>query len=82
MAGEVTDDWVKERQYARQDGRDSLAQFTAVRKELLALLDGLQAEWNRLARHAIFGPTSLQELVGFMAGHDRLHVKQAFEAIG
>ena len=73
---------MKERQYARQDGRDSLAQFTAVRKELLALLDGLQAEWNRLARHAIFGPTSLQELVGFMAGHDRLHVKQAFEAIG
>jgi len=82
IVGEVTDVWVKERQYARQDGRTSLVEFTTVRKELLALLDGLQAEWNRLARHAIFGPTSLQELVGFMAGHDRLHVKQAFEAIG
>jgi len=47
----------------------------------LALMDGLQAEWDRPARHAIFGPTSLQELVGFMAEHDRLHVRQAFEAI-
>ena len=81
MAGEVTDDWVKDRQYARQDGRASRAEFTTIRKELLALLDGLQAEWDRPARHAIFGPTSLQELVGFMAEHDRVHVKQAFEAI-
>jgi len=81
MAGEVTDDWVKDRQYARQDGRASLAEFTTIRKELLALLDGLLAEWDRPARHAIFGPTSLQELVGFMAEHDRVHVKQAFEAI-
>jgi hypothetical protein len=81
MAGEVTDEWVKDRQYGRQDGRASLAEFTTIRKELLALLDGLQAEWNRPARHAIFGPTSLKELVGFMAEHDRLHVRQAYEAI-
>jgi FMN phosphatase YigB (HAD superfamily) len=81
IAGEVTDVWVKERQYARQDGRTSLAEFTAVRKELLALLGGLQTEWNRPARHAIFGPTDLQELVGFIAEHDRAHVKQALEAI-
>lgn len=81
IAGEVTDVWVKERQYARQDGRTSLAEFTAVRKELLALLGDLQAEWNRPARHAIFGPTNLQELVGFIAEHDRAHVKQALEAI-
>ena len=81
IAGEVTDVWVKERQYARQDGRTSLAEFTAVRKELLALLGGLQIEWNRPARHAIFGPTNLQELVSFIAEHDRAHVKQALEAI-
>ena len=81
MAGEVTDEWVKERQYARQDGRASLVEFTTIRKELLALLNDLQAEWDRPARHAIFGPTSLQELVGFMAEHDRLHVRQAFKAI-
>ena len=81
IVGEVTDVWVKERQYARQDGRTSLVEFTTVRKELLAFLDGLQTEWNRPARHAIFGPTNLQELVGFIAEHDRAHVKQALEAI-
>jgi FMN phosphatase YigB (HAD superfamily) len=78
IPGEKTDEWVKERQYASQDGRDSLAEFTAVRKELLARLDGLQAEWERSARHAIFGPTSLRELAGFMAEHDRSHVRQAY----
>ena len=81
MAGEVTDEWVKERQYARQDGRASLSEFITIRKELLVMLDGLQAEWDLPARHAIFGPTSLHELVGFMAEHDRLHVRQVFEAI-
>ncbi len=81
IAGEVTDVWVKERQYARQDGKTSLLEFTAVRKELLALLDSLQAVWDRPARHAIFGPMVLQELVGFIAEHDRVHVRQAFEAI-
>jgi hypothetical protein len=81
IAGEVTDAWVKERQYASQDGRDSLAAFTALRKELLARLDGLQAEWERSARHAIFGPTTLRELVGFMAEHDRVHVRQACAAM-
>ncbi len=81
IASAATDDWVKERQYARQDGRVSLAEFTTARKELLALLVDLQSEWKRPARHAIFGPTKIQELVGFIAEHDRAHVKQAREAI-
>jgi len=81
IASAATDDWVKERQYARQDGRVSLAEFTTARKELLALLVDLQSEWKRPARHAIFGPTNFQELVGFIAEHDRAHVKQAREAI-
>jgi hypothetical protein len=81
LAGEVTDVWVKERKCAEQDGRQALVDFTAARKQTLGLLDGLQAEWSRPARHAIFGPTTAQELVGFMAGHDRAHVQQVWKTM-
>lgn len=81
LVGEVTDVWVKQRHCADQDGHQTLAEFTAVRKETVAILDALQSEWSRPARHAIFGPTTLQELVGFMAGHDRAHVQQVWKTI-
>jgi FMN phosphatase YigB (HAD superfamily) len=81
LVGEVTDVWAKERQYAHQDGRQALTDFTAARKENLRLLDDLGAEWTRPARHAIFGPTTLQELVGFTAGHDRAHVQQVWKTM-
>ena len=81
LAGEVTDAWVKERQYATQDGRQALADFTAMRKDTLGLLEGLGGEWSRPARHAIFGPTSLHELIGIVAGHDRAHVQQIWKTL-
>ena len=28
--------------------------------------------WSKQARHAIFGPSSFLEVIGFMAEHDRL----------
>ena len=81
IAGVVSDDWVEERQYARQDGRLALTEFTAARKDTLALLSGLQVEWPRTARHAIFGPTTLQEQAGFFAGHDQAHLQQDWKTI-
>jgi FMN phosphatase YigB (HAD superfamily) len=81
LVGESTDVWVKERRYADQEGRKALAEFTAARKQTLGLLDGLVAEWSRPARHAIFGPTTLQELVGFVASHDRAHVQQVWKTL-
>ena len=77
-----TDRWAEERNYIQQDGRSALHRFTYDRIKLLSLLEGLTpAEWQRPARHAIFGPTTLQELVGFIVGHDRLHVRQAYDVI-
>jgi FMN phosphatase YigB (HAD superfamily) len=81
LVGESTDVWVKERRYADQDGPQALAEFIAVRKEVLGLLETLAAEWSRPSRHAIFGPTTLQELVGFAAGHDRAHVQQVWKTL-
>ncbi len=81
LAGEVTDRWVEERHCIEQDGRQALSDFVAARKEALGLLNGLQTEWSRIARHAIFGPTTLLELAGFVAGHDRAHVQQIWKTM-
>jgi hypothetical protein len=81
IAGEVTARWVQDRQYSKQDGRQALADFVAARKETLAILAGLETEWSRTCRHAIFGPTTLQELVGFTAEHDRAHIQQVWKTI-
>ena len=79
LPGVVTDVWVKERNSVREDGRQALREFLAARKETLALLDGLQAQWLRPARHAIFGPTTIKELVSIIAGHDRAHIQQVWK---
>jgi FMN phosphatase YigB (HAD superfamily) len=79
LAGEVTDRWVEERHYAQQDGPQALFDFISARKETISLLNDLQVEWSRTARHSIFGRTSLQELVGFITGHDRAHVQQIWK---
>jgi FMN phosphatase YigB (HAD superfamily) len=81
LPGQATDVWVEERKYIQQDGQRALTEFTALRKETLELLAGLPVEWSRMARHAIFGPTTLQELVSFTAGHDRTHVQQVWKTI-
>ncbi len=81
VAGEDTDHWVEEYKCAEQDGGEILVDFTRARKETLGLLSSLQDEWSRTARHAIFGPTSLLELVGIIAGHDRVHVQQIWKTI-
>lgn len=77
IPGLDTDAWAEQRAYAQQDGHQALADFYSVRKSSLSLLEQLNAEgWQTPARHAIFGPTTLRELVGFIASHDRLHLRQ------
>ncbi len=81
LPGVVSDDWVHARNYAAQDGHLALSSFLDARQRVMGLLDGEQAPWSRPARHAIFGPTTLLELTGFMAGHDRAHVQQIWKTI-
>ncbi len=82
IAGIDTDPWAAERGYAAQDGPSALAAFTRTRMRLLEQLQSLPSEaWEKPARHAIFGPTHLDELVGFIATHDRAHVVQTYQTI-
>jgi hypothetical protein len=71
-----TDSWAIERDYQSQDASRALSAFTESRVQTVELLRGLKEEWKRKARHAIFGPTDLLELVKFMAEHDKLHIRQ------
>lgn len=78
LAGQDTDRWAEERSYRLQDGRRALQDFIELRKATIARLENLDPQdWQLPARHAIFGPTLLVELVRIMAAHDRLHMLQA-----
>jgi FMN phosphatase YigB (HAD superfamily) len=81
ISGIASEQWAQLRNYAHQDGRQALFDFILARKEVLSLLNNLEGEWARKARHSIFGPTSLQELIGFSARHDRAHVQQVWKIL-
>lgn len=82
IAGQITDDWVQQRDYDRQDGREALKFLAKARTQLVELLASLSSEdWKKSARHSIFGPTHLQELVSFIASHDRSHIQQVLTTI-
>jgi FMN phosphatase YigB (HAD superfamily) len=82
LPGKDTDPWAEIRQYFLQDGMQALKDFTITRLELLQLLENLQPkDWDRRARHAIFGPMSLRELVNIIAGHDIAHIQQVYKAL-
>jgi len=82
LPGVDTDPWANERQYFLEDGHSALQDFLEVRTKLLEMVSGLsETGWQRPARHAIFGPTNVNELVGIIATHDQLHIHQSFEAI-
>lgn len=82
LPGEDTDPWAEQREYIRQDGTKALGQFIAARLKLLDALAAIDPQdWSRTARHAIFGPTELAELVDFISGHDRLHLQQVHQIL-
>lgn len=78
----MTDGWVEARNCIFENGRTALDGFISARSEILQKLINLnEKDWQRPARHAIFGPTTLKELVGFVATHDRIHINQAWQTI-
>ncbi|MCU0484916.1 MAG: DinB family protein [Anaerolineales bacterium] len=82
IAGKNTDSWAEERGYIHQRLPLALRAFQSHRSQLLDLLDSIsEQDWQRSIRHAIFGPTTFQELVRIIADHDRLHIQQLFRSI-
>lgn len=78
----MTDGWVEERNSIQENGASALAEFAEVRSTMLEkLLVLTEADWQKTARHAIFGPTTLKELLSFVATHDRIHVNQVWDTL-
>jgi len=74
--------WASERDYLSEDGPVALAEFTTARLENLDKLRNLEEEvWSRKARHAIFGPTNVTEIISFVADHDRMHIQQIWKSL-
>ncbi|GAB1470086.1 hypothetical protein MASR2M66_09630 [Chloroflexota bacterium] len=74
--------WASQRNYLYEDGLSSLREFIALRRETIDLLKAVPAsDWERKARHAIFGPTNFMEVAGFIADHDRMHVQQTYSLL-
>lgn len=82
LPGVNSDSWTDERAYCDQDGQAALEAFIESRTRLVGLLESIpETAWQLTARHAIFGPTNLTELVSFMVTHDRSHIQQVYKAV-
>jgi FMN phosphatase YigB (HAD superfamily) len=76
--------WASQRDYFHEDGISALKEFNNARRETLMLIKKITVKsiaWERKARHAIFGPTNLLEVVSFIADHDRMHIQQAWNTL-
>ena len=72
-----TDLWAEERDYICQSGPNALSAFIEARQETISILEEIDAEdWSRPARHSLFGPTKLIEVMNIAAEHDLLHLAQ------
>jgi hypothetical protein len=77
-----SDRWTEERGYIDECAPDVSVELVNARTRTLALLEGLPLElWSRPARHAIFGPTHLSEIVRIFLEHDLLHIRQINELL-
>ena len=82
ISGKDTDPWAEVRGYRYQDGPQALYQFTAARLELITMLENMPPDcWQAPARHAIFGPTTLLEVVSILTAHDRAHIQQVHQTL-
>ncbi len=72
-----TDLWAEERDYICQSGPSALSAFIEGRRETISILEKIDADdWSRPARHSLFGPTTLIEVMNIAAEHDLLHLAQ------
>ena len=82
ITADDTDMWVSERAYAKENGEGALLGFVNARLETLDALKKLNDEdWQRAGRHAIFGPITMQEQLGFVVEHDRVHLRQIYKQL-
>jgi FMN phosphatase YigB (HAD superfamily) len=74
--------WAEQRGYLEREPGIAWNEFLSGRLAVITRLASLtDSDWARKARHSIFGPTSLREMVAFMVEHDRLHIQQIWKIV-
>jgi FMN phosphatase YigB (HAD superfamily) len=82
LVGIDSDPWADERRYNETRKAESLSRFLESRIDLLKILSGLTPlDWQKPARHSIFGSTTLQEMAAFIVTHDQNHIRQISKTI-
>ena len=82
IAGIDSDPWIVEREYQTTRTPQVISDFAVQRQSSIDKLAALsEEEWMRPARHSFFGPTTLLELVRFIALHDIDHIRQVYALI-
>ena len=82
ITGRDTDVWASERNYINQDGLESLQSYLTARLKLIDILKDIKdCDWNLTARHSIFGPIQLKELVNITTSHDKLHLQTVYQLL-
>jgi hypothetical protein len=77
-----SDSWAAARDYLEQTPSDAIDAFIEARKATIDLLASISSEtWQQDARHAIFGPTHLIEIVNIFIEHELLHIRQLYAAL-
>jgi len=77
VAGVDSDEWIKTRDYQRTRTKEVLDELLERRMVSLEVLSDLNSDqWQRKAQHSFFGPTTLLELMRFIALHDIDHIRQ------
>lgn len=77
------DQWAAPRRYIDQSPSDALEAFVEARLDTVDRLAALdESDWLRTARHALFGPTTLIEVMCLAADHDLLHLRQLRQTLG
>jgi hypothetical protein len=82
LSAHDSDKWADERGYIEESPSQVAQDLIQTRKLTLSMLEVQPpSAWERSARHAIFGPTKLPEIVRIFLEHDILHIRQIKETI-
>ena len=66
-----------------RDGKTYAYEFMTERLKTIDMIQHItQEDWQRPARHSIFGNTTFLEMAHFTAQHDRLHIEQLCQTLG
>jgi FMN phosphatase YigB (HAD superfamily) len=82
LSAQDSDKWADERGYIEESPSQVYQDLIQTRQLTLSALEVQPpSSWERPARHAIFGPTKLSEIVRIFLEHDILHIRQIIETV-